>query len=229
MATFPKRQPNCPQCGGSMKEARPQARYCSRQCKLQHDRVQMKMKHRAQREGAGKAVPGQVIVCKHPKCSIRFVKKRSQLYCSKRCLADAKWRERSPNGFGDRCAVYFKPCLNCSTLVTRAGKGGVTYCKICLNFRRRAANARRSHAKRAAGSATMNISDLAARDGERCNICSRKIDLSLSGLAKWGPTIDHILPVSLGGTNDPNNLSLAHRCCNSRRGNREPAQMLLSA
>jgi 5-methylcytosine-specific restriction protein A len=31
-------------------------------------------------------------------------------------------------------------------------------------------------------------------------------------------TIDHVVPLHLGGSNDPSNLVPAHRSCNSRRG-----------
>ncbi len=33
-------------------------------------------------------------------------------------------------------------------------------------------------------------------------------------------TIDHVLPVSAGGTNDPWNLRPAHRACNSAKGDK---------
>lgn len=32
-------------------------------------------------------------------------------------------------------------------------------------------------------------------------------------------TLEHILPVSKGGTDDMENLSISHRVCNERRGN----------
>lgn len=229
MAIFPDRAANCLFCGGSMANAHPQARYCSKRCQQKNTHKVSKERSRQKRLREGKPIPGQLIVCKHPKCQVSFIKNHTQLYCSKECAIDANWRYRSPNGFGDRCAVYFKFCHDCGMLITRKARGGMVLCQPCRKVRLRAVDARRNHKRRAVGAATMNIKDLASRDGKRCHICNRKIDLSLSGTAKWGPTIDHILPVSLGGTNEPNNLALAHRCCNSRRGNREPAQMLLSA
>lgn len=35
-------------------------------------------------------------------------------------------------------------------------------------------------------------------------------------------TVDHIVPQSLGGTDDPSNLAAAHAGCNFARGNRPP-------
>ena len=229
MATFPDRKDYCLYCAGSMRKAKPQARYCSRKCKLANDHRLLTRKHRLQRLKNGKNLPGKLVICKHPFCQQPFIKIKSQLFCSKYCAANYNWKKRSPNGFGDRCAVYIKHCKDCGNLVTRRSRGGIALCPDCRRNRHRAINARRNHKRRAAGYASMNINDLALRDGQRCHLCHRKIDLSLSGRATWGPTIDHILPVSLGGTNDPSNLALAHRCCNVRRGNREPAQMLLSA
>jgi hypothetical protein len=48
------------------------------------------------------------------------------------------------------------------------------------------------------------------RDGLRCVVCGAESRL----------TIDHIYPVSLGGTNDESNLQTLCRSCNSRKGAR---------
>jgi 5-methylcytosine-specific restriction endonuclease McrA len=49
---------------------------------------------------------------------------------------------------------------------------------------------------------------LIARDGERCRRCGRMDDL----------TIDHIIPISAGGSDDLRNLQILCRPCNSRKG-----------
>lgn len=60
---------------------------------------------------------------------------------------------------------------------------------------------------------------LADRDGEQCSLCDEPIDLQ-SKDTRWGPSVDHVLPRSRGGSHELTNLALAHRSCNSRKGNR---------
>lgn len=64
---------------------------------------------------------------------------------------------------------------------------------------------------------------LAHRDGTRCGICGRTVDLTLPSGPRGddrGPSIDHIQPRSRGGTDDLSNLRLTHWACNRQRGNR---------
>lgn len=58
---------------------------------------------------------------------------------------------------------------------------------------------------------------LAERDGTECAFCGEDIDISIRGTAKDAPSIDHRIPISLGGLNDPSNLRLAHYGCNAKR------------
>lgn len=56
--------------------------------------------------------------------------------------------------------------------------------------------------------------EILARDGFRCKTCGRtpdEIDVVLE--------VDHIVPASLGGTNDPENLRVLCRDCNGGRSN----------
>jgi len=58
------------------------------------------------------------------------------------------------------------------------------------------------------------ISALVDRDGYTCYLCSR----GFSSTAP--PTIEHVVPLSRGGTWDFDNLKLAHKKCNVEKGNR---------
>lgn len=48
---------------------------------------------------------------------------------------------------------------------------------------------------------------LLERDGDMCKLCNKKLGIDIS--------VDHIYPKSLGGSNDMENLQLAHKKCNS--------------
>ena len=58
-----------------------------------------------------------------------------------------------------------------------------------------------------------NRAALIKRDGLICQLCQEPIS-NMSDL-----TLDHIIPVSRGGTDKLDNLRLAHELCNRERGN----------
>lgn len=68
----------------------------------------------------------------------------------------------------------------------------------------------------------MNAARLAARDGWSCWLCGGGIDPSAIPTSPVSATVDHLVPRSRGGSNDPTNLRLAHRRCNNRRGSHLP-------
>lgn len=59
------------------------------------------------------------------------------------------------------------------------------------------------------------------RDGWVCQLCMTAVDRNLHPNNLMGPTLDHIVCQSWSQAPDhsPKNLRLAHRSCNSRRGN----------
>jgi 5-methylcytosine-specific restriction endonuclease McrA len=62
--------------------------------------------------------------------------------------------------------------------------------------------------------------EIAERDGYRCGLCGEPVDTTLSGMNRLGPTIDHIVPLSLSHDDRRTNVQLAHRFCNLRKHNR---------
>lgn len=60
---------------------------------------------------------------------------------------------------------------------------------------------------------------LAAQD--ICGICGKPVDKSLKFPHPMAPTIDHIVPIDLGGhPSDISNLQLAHNACNRAKSNK---------
>lgn len=56
------------------------------------------------------------------------------------------------------------------------------------------------------------------RDNWVCQLCKEPVDRDAHYLTIWAPSLDHIIPQSKGGGHGDDNLRLAHRWCNSVRG-----------
>lgn len=56
------------------------------------------------------------------------------------------------------------------------------------------------------------------RDGGICQLCGGWVDSNLPYPHRKAFTIDHIIPVSAGGTDEETNLQTAHMDCNSGKG-----------
>lgn len=81
---------------------------------------------------------------------------------------------------------------------------------------------RRDALKRGAGrSGPIDIVAIKQRDRMLCCICGKRV-------ADKDFSLDHTIPLSLGGPHTQENLRVAHRRCNSKRGaGRLPVQMIL--
>lgn len=215
----------CAHCGCSM-ERKPRRSYCSPQCvgKAAHLR---KLATRSEMQ------------CASPYCTVIHRQKNGGVTCSAECM----YVLRAFNSYGDAsaqsraihfgklsaCRVKFQPCPSCNAWVALELQAPTKYCAQCKRRIELDRATRKTHARRAAGFTCMTVHEIAERDGTRCHICHHKVNMGLSGMNKWGPTVEHITPVSMGGTNDPTNTVLAHRHCNVSRGNRQPSQMVLVA
>ena len=227
----------CVVCGSEFagKWSGPVARYCGSRCRSDARNARERERRRT--------IDRRVVACANPFCSNLFVvhvnsRKKT---CGKDCsYVVGEWRKDGvgalemaaiSRGQLQACRIWYTTCVDCGAIFVRKWKRAGVYqcCRPCARIRRRATDARRSHKRRAAGPKVMSVDQIAARDGCACYVCGRRVDLSLSGSAKWGPTIEHRIPVSRGGTNDPENLALSHRYCNVSRGNRGHAQLMLVA
>ncbi|MFV8317041.1 HNH endonuclease [Mycobacterium sp. 23] len=55
------------------------------------------------------------------------------------------------------------------------------------------------------------------RDRYRCHLCGRKTDKTKTVPHPHAPTIDHLIPIALGGRHEPANCACACFLCNSRK------------
>lgn len=73
----------------------------------------------------------------------------------------------------------------------------------------------------------MLLAEIAERDAWRCHLCGDLVDSQLSWPDPMSPSLDHVVPLSLGGSHTPENVRLAHVRCNSAKGNRGGEEQVL--
>jgi 5-methylcytosine-specific restriction endonuclease McrA len=119
-------------------------------------------------------------------------------------------------------------CERCNKLVisdvrvTRGAYG--KFCRSCaLVLRRERYRIKTAKRQRVLNPIRISADALIERDGNICRLCSTEIDLNLARNSRWGATIDHIVPLSKGGSDELDNLQLAHWICNIKKGNRVDA------
>jgi len=58
----------------------------------------------------------------------------------------------------------------------------------------------------------------------RCLFCRSKVVVELDGSSSAGVTLEHIVPQTHGGSEEPENLGIACARCNQEKGRRHDAQ-----
>jgi 5-methylcytosine-specific restriction endonuclease McrA len=125
--------------------------------------------------------------------------------------------------------VVHHKCIECgSSFTTNRYSTKRKYCSPPCSSR--AAHRHRRHLERAAQrmGELFTTREIADRDGWRCHICH----LPIPDRRTWtnsddDPTIDHLVPLSMGGAHVRVNVAIAHRICNSRRGTGGTTQLRL--
>lgn len=62
--------------------------------------------------------------------------------------------------------------------------------------------------------------EIGERDGWVCGLCSEAVDQDLTYPNPSSASLDHVLPLSLGGKHVVNNVQISHLTCNIAKGNR---------
>lgn len=86
---------------------------------------------------------------------------------------------------------------------------------------------RRAQKKQTSSGDPVLLAEIAERDEWRCHLCRVDVDSSLLWPNPLSPSLDHVVPLSLGGPHTPENVRLAHLSCNSAKGNRGGEEQLL--
>ena len=216
----------CSECDGLIpvkKKTGPQPKYCSDKCRRLGNRSSVERgverrseKMAAERQGrpprpcreCDAPIPGSVSM-KRTYCSAK---------CAKRASNRAHYARRPPCSAPD--------CTNQSVLAglcRRHHPDSASWSQGNPETRR--ANLRRKTQKRRAlifDPAAEDIcrDEIGERDGWICGLCSEPVDRTLPWPDSLSASLDHILPLSLGGRHVASNVQISHLTCNVRKGNR---------
>jgi hypothetical protein len=127
-------------------------------------------------------------------------------------------------------------CVACRQQIVRRGRSGrPLYCASCgraafLLARRRNDCAnwhKRRAAKRAVTAESFRREEIYERDRWKCGICRRRIDRRLRHPHPMSVSLDHVIPLALGGPHTRANVQAAHLRCNLRKRTRAVGEQML--
>ena len=117
-------------------------------------------------------------------------------------------------------------CARCGrTFVVYSPSGHARFCS--LSCARAAGKSTRRARKRGAHHVPYRRIDIFIRDDWRCHICGKRTRRDVRAVHALAPTIDHLVPLSKGGPDSPENVACAHFVCNAVKSDRGGAQLLL--
>lgn len=130
-------------------------------------------------------------------------------------------RRRYINASGNQ--MSFNVCEGCGMLIGNKFK----WCDACSKKRQNKYKeiTRRVKIKNALVDSDITIDKLLRRDGYVCHICGKLCDKNdyiqtekafIAG--NYYPSIDHVIPLAKGGLHSWDNVKIAHRICNSYKG-----------
>jgi len=160
-------------------------------------------------------------------------KQRRVLYCGPKCSAAAlrHWKlHRHPH------LCLLPMCRRCARPTGSRVQGNAYWCDECSREMKPPKNPASDRAKSARRRGAVvrgekfSINDLIARDGIDCKLCGQPVRMDVHYLNTLYGTIDHIVPIAVGGEHSLANCQVAHRSCNSSKGARhvgDPVQLRL--
>ena len=107
-------------------------------------------------------------------------------------------------------------CAECGERQFSSGSRARKFC--CKGCRWRHMRRNRRARNRSAFVSDVNLSEIAERDKWMCQLCGKKVKKAAS--FKRQATLDHVIPISMGGMHEPFNCQLAHFDCNSKKHNK---------
>lgn len=151
--------------------------------------------------------------CAH--CGGQFVaKSRDRIYCYNQTCRQAAYQARKVQGVR-LVKSHLVKCDGCGNAFTSLRPEARWCSKQCAN--RHWGNVR-SRQRALPSAAKYTDLQIFERDRWRCHLCRKRVRKDVSRLHPDGATIDHLVPISQGGIDEPANVATAHWKCNQSKG-----------
>ncbi|MEU8213985.1 HNH endonuclease signature motif containing protein [Micromonospora sp. NPDC049044] len=167
---------------------------------------------RARYNGELEQLSGQ---CRH--CGTPFTtKNRRKVYCARKCKDAFRDAEKASLRMNSKPQ---RRCVWCSVEMPKSMRADARFCsETCNSAAHQGTRKMLMRAGFTRREAPLVLrSQLAARDGLDCYLCSDPLDLRTAHPDPLYASIDHFTPLARGGTNELSNLRLAHLVCNLRK------------
>jgi hypothetical protein len=174
----------------------------------------------AYHRGEQAATPHQPMVCRY--CGESYIPaqlKARHFYCSRRCKGLA--RNRARQALID-AAKPDRRCKWCGVEIAKTRRIDAKFCSAECNSKahrttRKYRRRRGEDGSKPRHEPLIRFIDIAERDHWRCGICDRRVAADRKHPDPLCASLDHILPVSAGGGDGPENIRLVHLRCNLSR------------
>lgn len=188
-------------------------KYCSKECQQQARRLEAEKRRESSFTEVKTTYHRNCVLCgkafdtTYP----------NHIYCCEECGYNGNLRMKR-NQWAEAYIPRTFVCKECGHAVeTECGNTRSEFCsKKCESkYHERAYKMRRSEQMKIAYRAPVSFNKIYLHYHGICGICGLPVPHDKAPEKLWSATIDHILPLSQGGTHEPENCQLAHRLCNS--------------
>ena len=186
--------------------------FCSRNCSFDYT-------HKNKKQGDPKPLVSCVI------CSSQFCGNKNSKFCSDHCRREFNRIRAKENFVSVRETNSFaeKRCPECGDgFKTNYYAETKRFCsdRCCDRYFEREYKIKRKEQLKKAFVEPVSFKKIYKRDQAICQICGEHVEYDKTPTNPMGATIDHIVPLSKGGLHCINNCQLAHRVCNSLKGDK---------
>lgn len=221
---------NCKFCGKEFKPTTKSNTVCSDDCRN-------KIKDKQRKDKIARELDSLIYICSNKECSKEFKPyNKNQKICSDECkraiVKVNKKKHRSKDDVKQKMKDY-----GAKYFIKYYAENKERLCEYQKEYKRQnqdlikerntkyyktedgKATARRASGRRRALimgtiSEKIDYNMINERDGFKCNICHKKVDMNLEHPHPMSKSYDHIVPLSLGGEDTNRNIALTHFRCN---------------